>query len=141
MYAGDAAANVYALDARTGQELWKVRVDDHPLARITGTPKTHANRLYVATTSLEELAGADPTYECCTFRGTVVALDRLTGQLAWKAYTIPDPPAPVRKNAIGVQLWGPSGATVWSSPTLDPERNRLYVATGDNYSDPALADE
>ena len=137
VYAGDAAANVYALDARTGQELWKVNVDDHPLARITGTPKIHANRLYVATTSLEELAGADPTYECCTFRGTVMALDRVTGQLVWKAYTVPDPPAPVRKNAIGVQLWGPSGATVWSSPTLDPERNRLYVATGDNYSDPA----
>ncbi len=137
VYAGDAAANVYALDARTGQELWKANVDDHPLARITGTPKTHANRLYVATTSLEELAGADPTYECCTFRGTVMALDRFTGQLVWKAYTVPDPPAPVRKNAIGVQLWGPSGATVWSSPTIDPERNRLYVATGDNYSDPA----
>ena len=66
-----------------------------------------------------------------------MALDRFTGQLVWKAYTVPDPPAPVRKNAIGVQLWGPSGATVWSSPTLDPERNRLYVATGDNYSDPA----
>ncbi len=137
VYAGDAAANVYALDARTGQELWKVNVDDHPLARITGTPKTHGARLYVATTSLEELAGADPTYECCTFRGKVMALNRLNGQLVWKAYTIPDPPAPVRKNAIGVQLWGPSGATVWSSPTLDPERNRLYVTTGDNYSDPA----
>ncbi len=137
VYAGDAAANVYALDARTGQELWKVNVDAHPLARITGTPKTHGARLYVATTSLEELAGADPTYECCTFRGKVMALNRLNGQLVWKAYTIPDPPAPVRKNAIGVQLWGPSGATVWSSPTLDPERNRLYVTTGDNYSDPA----
>ena len=137
VYAGDAAANVYALDARTGQELWKVDVDDHPLARITGTPQTHGNRLYVATTSLEELAGADPTYECCTFRGKVMALNRFNGKLVWKAYTIPEPPAPVRKNAIGVQLWGPSGATVWSSPTLDPERNRLYVATGDNYSDPA----
>ena len=137
VYAGDAAANVYALDARTGQELWKVDVDDHPLARITGTPQTHANRLYVATTSLEELAGAAPTYECCTFRGKVMALNRFNGKLVWKAYTIPEPPAPVRKNAIGVQLWGPSGATVWSSPTLDPERNRLYVTTGDNYSDPA----
>ncbi len=137
VYVGDAAANVYALDARTGKELWKVDVDDHPLARITGTPKTHGNRLYVATTSLEELAGADPTYECCTFRGKIMALNRFNGKLVWKAYTIPEPPAPVRKNAIGVQLWGPSGATVWSSPTLDPERNRLYVATGDNYSDPA----
>ena len=54
-----------------------------------------------------------------------------------RSYTSPDPPAPVRKNAVGVQLWGPSGASVWSSPALDPERNRVYVTTGDNYSDPA----
>ena len=136
VYVGDAAANVYALDARTGKELWKVDVDDHPMARITGTPKTHGNRLYVATTSLEEVAGADPTYECCTFRGKIMALNRFNGKLIWKAYTVPEPPAPVRKNAIGVQLWGPSGATIWSSPALDPERNRIYVTTGDNYSDP-----
>ncbi len=137
VYVGDAAANVYALDARTGKELWKVDVDDHPSARITATPKTHGNRLYVATTSLEEIAGADPTYECCTFRGKIMALNRFNGKLVWKAYTIPEPPAPVRKNAVGVQLWGPSGATIWSSPALDPERNRMYVTTGDNYSDPA----
>ena len=137
VYVGDAAANVYALDARTGKELWKVDVDDHPSARITATPKTHGNRLYVATTALEEIAGADPTYECCTFRGKIMALNRFNGKLVWKAYTIPDPPAPVRKNAVGVQLWGPSGATIWSSPALDPERNLMYVTTGDNYSDPA----
>ena len=104
VYVGDAAANVYALDARTGKELWKVDVDDHPSARITATPKTHGNRLYVATTSLEEIAGADPTYECCTFRGKIMALNRFNGKLVWKAYTIPEPPAPVRKNAVGVQL-------------------------------------
>ena len=137
VYVGDTAANVYALDARTGKELWKVDVDDHPSARITATPKTHGNRLYVSTTSLEEIAGADPTYECCTFRGKIMALNRFNGKLVWKAYTIPEPPAPVRKNAVGVQLWGPSGATIWSSPALDPERNRMYVTTGDNYSDPA----
>ena len=73
VYVGDAAANMYALDARTGKELWKVDVDDHPLSTITGTPKTHGNRLYVSTTALEEIAGSDPTYECCTFRGKIMA--------------------------------------------------------------------
>ncbi len=136
VYVGDAAANMYALDARTGKELWKVDVDDHPLATITGTPKTHGNRLYVSTTALEEIAGSDPTYECCTFRGKIMALNRFNGKLVWRAYML-DPAVPVRKNAIGVQLWGPSGASIWSSPALDPERNRLYVTTGDNYSDPA----
>ena len=136
VYVGDAAANMYALDARTGKELWKVDVDDHPLATITGTPKTHGNRLYVSTTALEEIAGADPTYECCTFRGKIMALNRFNGKLVWRAYMM-EPAVPVRKNAIGVQLWGPSGASIWSSPALDPERNRIYVTTGDNYSDPA----
>ncbi len=136
VYVGDAAANMYALDARTGKQLWKVDVDDHPLATITGTPKTHGNRLYVSTTALEEIAGADPAYECCTFRGKVMALNRFNGKLVWRAYML-DPAVPVRKNAVGTQLWGPSGASVWSSPALDPERNRMYVTTGDNYSDPA----
>lgn len=136
VYVGDGSANMYALDARTGKQIWKVRVDDHPLATITGTPKTLGNRLYVSTTALEELAGADPNYECCTFRGKIMALNRFNGTEVWRVYMIPDPPAPVRKNAVGVQLWGPSGASVWSSPTLDPERGRMYVTTGDNYSDP-----
>ena len=136
VYVGDASANMYALDARTGKQLWKVDVDDHPLATITGTPKTLGNRLYVSTTALEELAGADPNYECCTFRGKMMALNRFNGKLVWRAYTL-DAAQPVRKNAIGVQLWGPSGASIWSSPALDPERNSMYVTTGDNYSDPA----
>ncbi len=137
VYVGDTEANVYALDARTGKQLWKVDVDDHPLATITGTPKTHGNRIYVSTTALEEVAGSDPQYECCTFRGKLMALNRFNGKLVWTGYTLPDPPAPVRKNVIGTQLWGPSGASIWSSPALDPERNRIYAATGDNYSDPA----
>ena len=137
VYVGDTEANVYALDARTGKQLWQVDVDDHPLATITGTPKTHGNRIYVSTTALEEVAGADPQYECCTFRGKLMALNRFNGKLVWTGYTLPDPPAPIRKNAIGTQLWGPSGASIWSSPALDPERNRIYAATGDNYSDPA----
>ena len=118
------------------KQLWKVDVDDHPLATITGTPKTLGNRLYVSTTALEELAGADPHYECCTFRGKMMALNRFNGKLVWRAYTL-DAAKPTRKNAIGVQLWGPSGASIWSSPALDPERNSMYVTTGDNYSDPA----
>ena len=135
VYVGDAAANVYALDAATGKQLWKVDIDDHPLATITGTPKTLGNRLYISTTALEEIAGADPDYECCTFRGKMMALNRFNGKLIWTGYTL-DPAKPVRKNAKGVQLWGPSGASIWSSPALDPERNRMYVTTGDNYSDP-----
>jgi polyvinyl alcohol dehydrogenase (cytochrome) len=96
----------------------------------------HANRLYVPVSSAEELSGAAPQYECCTFRGSIVALEATTGTQVWKTYTIPQTPAPVRKNAVGIQLWGPSGAGIWASPTVDLQRGVLYVTTGDNYSDP-----
>jgi polyvinyl alcohol dehydrogenase (cytochrome) len=136
-YFGDLAATVHALDARTGAEIWTTKVDPHPIARVTGAPAFHEGRLYVPVTSLEEASGSDPKYECCTFRGNLVALDAATGKQIWKTYTIPEEPKPTRKNKVGVQLYGPAGASIWSSPTLDPEGERIYVTTGDNYTDPA----
>ena len=135
-YFGDLAANVHALDARTGEELWMVKVDKHPLARVTGAPKFHENRLYVPVTSLEEAGGAEPTYQCCSFRGNVVALNATTGKQIWKTYTIQKKLRPTWKNAKGVQQYGPAGAGVWASPTLDTERGVMYITTGDDYADP-----
>jgi len=135
-FAGDRAGNVYALDATTGKLLWKTRVDSFPLARVTGSPQFRDGRLYVPVASGEEGAGSVPTYECCRFRGSVVALNASTGAQIWKTYTISEAPRPTKKNKAGTQLYGPSGAPVWSAPTIDTARNRLYVATGDNYSDP-----
>jgi glucose dehydrogenase len=77
------------------------------------------------------VTGASPKYECCKFRGAVTALDAATGKQIWKSYTIAEAPHPVRKNKQGTQLWGPSGAAVWSSPTIDPKRHAVYVTTGD----------
>ena len=92
--------------------------------------------MYVPVSSSEEGAGSLPDYECCRFRGSVVALDAASGKQIWKSYTIPEEPVPVRKNARGTQLWGPSGAAIWSSPVIDEARGALYVTTGNNYSDP-----
>ena len=99
----------------------------------------YEGRLYVTVSSIEEFLAADPRYPCCTFRGSVLALDAATGEVAWKRYVIPDPPKPTRTSKAGTQLSGPSGAAIWSSPTLDPKTSSLYVATGDNYSEPATA--
>jgi polyvinyl alcohol dehydrogenase (cytochrome) len=133
---GDQAGNAYALDAGTGQLLWKTKADDYPVARITGSPVFYKGRLYVPVASGEEVAATAPGYECCRFRGSVVALDAATGKQVWKTYTV-DPPKKTQKSKAGVQRWGPSGAPIWSSPAIDPQRNALYAATGDNYSDPA----
>jgi polyvinyl alcohol dehydrogenase (cytochrome) len=137
VFFGDARANAYALDAANGTQLWKVHVDDHPLARITGGVRFFAGRVYVPVASGEEGAGGNPAYECCTSRGSVVSLAAATGKQIWKTYTIPEPPKPTTKNSAGTQLWGPSGAGVWNSPTIDPRRRALYVGTGNAYSAPA----
>ena len=137
VYFGDAHAQVYALDAATGALKWKVKVEDHLDAMITGGVVVHDGRLYVPVSSLEEGTAVIPTYECCTFRGSIVALDAGSGKQIWKTYTIPRSPEPSGKNSSGTQLRAPSGAAVWSAPALDAERGRLYITTGDSYSSPA----
>ncbi len=135
-YFGDMQANVYAVDAASGKQIWKAKVDDFPVARITGALKLYEGRLYVPVVSTEEISGEVSAYECCKFRGSLVALDAASGKLLWKTYTIAQPARPTRKNRVGTQLWGPSGSGVWNSPTLDLKRNAIYVGTGNAYSSP-----
>ena len=86
---GDDSSFVYALDADQGRLLWKRRLDPHPAARITGAPAFQGGRLYVPLSSLEELSAPTPTYECCKFRGSIVALDMVSGRVKWRTYVIP----------------------------------------------------
>ena len=136
-YFGDLKANVYAVDAATGELIWKVHVDDHASARITGAPKVFENRVYVPVASGEEGAGGNATYACCTFRGSVVALDAITGKQIWKTFTIAETPKQAGKNTNGTLRWAPAGGGVWNSPTIDAKRHALYVGTGDAYTSPA----
>ncbi len=135
VYFGDLKANVFAIDAETGAQIWTARVDRHPFARITGAPALANGRLYVPVSSLEEGSGSNDNYECCTFRGSVAAYDAATGKQAWQTFTVAQP-KPSRKNKIGTQLYEPSGVAIWSSPTIDLKRKVLYVATGNEYSGP-----
>jgi polyvinyl alcohol dehydrogenase (cytochrome) len=136
-YFGDLRATFYSVDAATGELRWKKKLDEHRAARITGSAVLFEGRLYVPLSSGEEGVGAMASYECCTFRGSIVALDPATGEQIWRTYMIADAATPRAKNAKGVQLWGPSGAAVWSAPTVDVLTRSLYVATGDAYSVPA----
>jgi len=138
VYFGDVRANLYSLDAATGRLLWKVKLDEHPLAKVTGTPMLYKDRLYVPLASSEERAGGQTkTYPCCTFRGSVVAVDASTGKQIWKRYIIPDPPKMVGKSLNGVEHWAPAGGAVWDSPTVDAPHHVLYIGTGDSYTVPA----
>ncbi len=136
VFFGDAGGNVYALDFATGKLLWAKRADDHPNATITGTPSFYDGRLYVPVSSGEEGARRRAEYECCTFRGSVVALDASTGKKIWQGYMATGAPVAVGKTKDGHNIFAPSGMAIWSAPTIDLVKRRIYVGTGDNYSEP-----
>jgi polyvinyl alcohol dehydrogenase (cytochrome) len=135
-YFADLRANVYAVNAVTGKLVWRTKLSDHPYARVTGAPRLYKGALYVPVSSREEWMASDPRYPCCTFRGIMATLDANTGKIIWKTYTISEAARPTTKNKAGTQLSGPSGAGLWSSPTIDEQSRVLYIAAGNNYSDP-----
>jgi polyvinyl alcohol dehydrogenase (cytochrome) len=136
VFFSDTGANIYALNAQTGELIWKVRPVDHYATLGTATPRYYNGVVYEPFSSFEEALGADPKVQCCTFRGSVAALDAGTGKELWQTFTISETPKPTRKSPAGTQQYGPSGAGIWSTPTIDEQLGVLYVATGDNYSDP-----
>ena len=136
VYFGDLSGNVYALDAETGKPLWTRELESHPYGRITGSPTLFEGRLYVPVASLEESMAANPEYECCTFRGSLAALDAATGAIIWRTYPLGSPATARGKNSAGRTLYGPSGVPIWTSPTIDAKRRLIYTATGNMYTGP-----
>ncbi len=98
----------------------------------------HDDVAFVPAASWEETRSIDPAYPCCTFRGSVTAVRVADGSVVWKTYFV-EPPQRTGATSIGTPTFGPSGAGVWSTPTVDARRGVLYVTTGDNYSHPATA--
>ena len=137
IYFGDGKANVFALDAQTGKLLWKTKVDDHFVARITAGARLYNGKLFVPVSSSEEFRSGNPDYPCCTSRGSVVALDANTGKPIWKSWVVPDEPRPYKTMANGVTLYKPAGGAVWNAPTIDPAHNTVYFGTGDATTAPA----
>jgi polyvinyl alcohol dehydrogenase (cytochrome) len=119
LYFADFKANVYALDLKSNKLLWKILADPHPQATITGSLQVYNNKLYIPISSTEVVAAYNPNYECCTFRGSVLALDAKTGTRIWKTYTVEEEPTETGKNSKNISQFAPSGAPVWSSPTID----------------------
>jgi polyvinyl alcohol dehydrogenase (cytochrome) len=133
---GDMTGRFYAVTAETGTLLWSVQVDAHNSARLTAGPVAHDGIVYVPISSWEETRAGDLDYPCCTFRGSVVALRISDGEQLWQTW-MTDVPRERGRNARGTMQYGPSGVGVWSTPTLDEDRNLLYIGTGDNYTAPA----
>jgi polyvinyl alcohol dehydrogenase (cytochrome) len=114
-----------AIHADDGHLIWMTQPDSNASPVITASPVVDGNTVYVGMTSNEESAAGNPSYPCCSIRGSVVALDANTGAKRWQTYMAP----------IGY-----SGANIWgSNPVIDERRHTLYVSTGDNYSHPTAS--
>jgi polyvinyl alcohol dehydrogenase (cytochrome) len=137
VYFTDVLTRVYAVDAQTGKLLWKVKAGEHPRAKSSNGVTVADNKVFVGFSSMETTTGAVATYECCSFRGHVAALDAVSGKKLWTTFVIAEEPKPRGKNAQGVTLYGPSGGSVWNVPTVDSKRKRVYVGTGNAYTAPA----
>jgi len=121
-------ARLMAVDRKTGNLLWVTKIDDHPAAIITGAAVVYKGVVYQGVSSAEEEYATKPEYPCCTFRGSMVAVDANTGQILWKTYMVPD-------NGGQTNLY--SGGGIWQPPVIDAARGALYVGTGNNYTAPA----
>ncbi|HVY88626.1 MAG TPA: PQQ-binding-like beta-propeller repeat protein [Hyphomonadaceae bacterium] len=134
VYFGDYQHNVYALDVASGAQLWKVNVEPHPRAVLTGAPVLYKDHLYVPVSSWEETISSVAAYQCCTFSGSVAAIDTTTGHIDWQTHVMPEP-KPSKTNAAGTQMFGPAGGAIWSAPSIDAKRGLIYVTTGDSYTE------
>jgi len=136
LFFADEMATVYAVDATRGTLRWRERVKWFPTSIVSGPITYYDNRLFVPLSSFEVAAAGLPTHECCRTHGGIQALDASTGKAVWRYDTTPHA-AKTYVNRDGVQMWGPSGAVVWNSPTIDAKRGALYFGTGQNSSSPA----
>jgi polyvinyl alcohol dehydrogenase (cytochrome) len=127
---------VRAFDAQTGKQIWKsASLEAHPVSVLTGSPVIAGDRLIVPISSIEEAAAMSKSYSCCTFRGSVAALDLKTGKLLWKTSMIDEPSKVIRDKDSGGKVQGPAGAAVWGAPSIDRKRGLAYAVTGDSYTD------
>ena len=137
LYFGDIIGNAYAIDAQSGELIWKIKANSHPNSTLTAAPAIFEDKLFIPISGLEVVAAFDDQYECCTFRGGILVVEARSGKQIWKQYSIPVPAKYHGKTSVGTKMYGPSGAPIWTSPNIDKKRRYVYVGTGENYSSPA----
>lgn len=133
---GDQLGRFFAVNKSNGTLAWiQQDMEKHPLAQITGSPIVYGDRVYVPMASREENASEDPAYPCCTFRGSLIALNIADGSVAWRFYAV-DEPHLTGTSKAGTSNSGPSGVGIWSTPSIDPDEGLIYTTTGNSYSAP-----
>jgi polyvinyl alcohol dehydrogenase (cytochrome) len=120
-------ARIIAINQQNGSLHWVTQVERNPAAIITGSPVVVGDMVVVGVSSNEEGLADQPGYVCCTFRGSLVALDANTGKMLWQTYTVPD---------NGGKTTGYSGGAIWQPPAIDAAKGLIYVGVGNNYTVP-----
>ena len=133
---GDQRTNYHVVDATNGELIWKKSKSLFQMSMATGSPTLVDNTLYLPISSFEIAMAMNPSYECCKSHGAVTRVEGVTGESTWLT-RMTDHAQKTKLNKVGTQMWGPSGAPVWTSPAIDIKRNQLYVGTGENTSSPA----
>ncbi len=128
---------VHAISAASGELIWKTDPRHSQRAGITGAPVFAGDRIIVPLSASGVGSGANPRYECCSEHGAVAAISADSGKLLWTYHTMEDAKYTGKLSPTGVKLRGPSGAPIWSTPTVDMKRGLVYVTTGQNTSLPA----
>ncbi|MEM7018551.1 MAG: PQQ-binding-like beta-propeller repeat protein [Pseudomonadota bacterium] len=136
LFFGDQETFTNAIDAATGTLKWRTKTSVSEASMQTGAIIFHANKLIVPLSAMGVAFAQNPKFECCKSHGAVQRLDAQTGKVEWTAHMTPEA-KPTVMSKVGTQQWGPSGAAVWSTPTIDAKRNLVYVGTGQNTSQPA----
>ncbi len=118
-------AQVIAINARTGKEVWKTQVGDY----TQQYSMTHAP-LVVKDKVIAGVAGGEHG-----IRGYICAFDANTGKEVWRFYTVPGPGEPGFETWLGPDgkpndSWKHGGAPIWVTGSYDPDLNLTYWGTG-----------
>ncbi|MBL4582377.1 MAG: PQQ-binding-like beta-propeller repeat protein, partial [Gammaproteobacteria bacterium] len=134
---GDMRGMMHAIDAENGEVIWVASGQaSNNQAMITGTPVIFEDKIIVPLSGSGVVAGGNPNFECCENHGAVTALNVRTGEKLWEYHTMPTAEYTGMVSSTGVKQRGPSGAPIWTTPTIDVQRGQVYVTTGENTSHP-----
>ena len=115
-------AHVIALDAATGEEVWRTRSIDFKTGYSMTVAPLVADGVVIVGVSGGEYG----------IRGYIEGYDPETGERLWRTYTVPAPGEPgseTWEDEAG-DAWKTGGGPAWLTGTYDPELNTTYWGTG-----------
>jgi alcohol dehydrogenase (cytochrome c) len=119
VYRATLDANVIALDAKTGKEVWKQHVIDFKNGySMTGAP------LVADGVVLTGISGAE-----FGTRDFIDGWDAETGKHLWRTYTVPAKGEPGNDTWAG-DSWEHGGGSTWITGSYDPELHTVYWGIG-----------